>query len=292
MLETLKWKFLLLVLLLIFKILTTGSGAATDLGNGAFCSEYGWSFQAHLAPGNEEGYDVKRSEIISLWPVWCTNPSLVSFSLLSASGEEQPPCETFSPSLLNSSIRGKSVTIATTTETCQLDTLIPAGTRTHRPLFFVRLWRMVACTRALLDQVWWRLLRSSINHAPDMERNCLWSTSVSWRTLHIVQKWSNPLADLMKDHGGSDVHAQPAPLAVTSDLTRPSSRRRKSRSRCRTCRILDCSASVRWLRSRGESPGSPSIPHWSTKPRHFSRELYLPVYDPNNSSVNKFSSSI
>lgn len=265
--------FIIIITFFFFKFLTTGSGEATDLGSGAFCSEYGWSFQTHLAPGNKEGYDLKRSKIISVWLVWCTNPSLVSLSLLSASGEVQPPCETFSPSLLNSSIRGKSVTIATTTETHQRDTLMPAGTRTHQPLFFVRLWRIVACTRALLDQVWWRLLRSSINHAPDMERKRPWSISVSWRTLHIVQKWSNPLADLMEDHGGSDAHAQPAPLAVASDLTRPSSRRRKSRSRCRTCRILDCSASVRWLRSRGESPGSPSIPHWSTKPRHFSREF-------------------
>lgn len=60
----------------------------------------------------------------------------------------------------------------------------PKKPETRRPLFFVLLWRMVACTRALPDQVWWRLLRSSVNHAPDMERRRLSSSSVSWRTLH------------------------------------------------------------------------------------------------------------
>lgn len=60
-------------------------------------------------------------------------------------------------------------------------------------------------------------------------------------------------------------------LTVTSDLTRPSSRRRKSKSRCKTCRMVDCSCSVRWLKSREGSTCSPSIPDWETKPQSLNR---------------------
>lgn len=292
MLETLELKLSIIICYFLFLFLSIDPGAPTDLGCGAFCSGHGWSFQTDLAPENKKRFgqsEIKRNEMISIELAWCTNPSLVFFSLLSASGEVQTLCEAFSPSELNSSIRGKSVPIATTTETCQWDTLMPARKQTHRPLLFVRLWRMVACTRALPDQVCWRLLRSSINHAPDMERKHLWSVSFSLRTLHIVQKWSKPT------HGWwrlmvtclswtlikcllswriwfACTTGTFMELAVTSDLTRPSSSRRKSRSRCRTCRILDCSSSVRWLKSRRESAGSPSIPHWSTNPRCFSRQ--------------------
>lgn len=71
------------------------------------------------------------------------------------------------------------------------------------PLLFVLLWRMVACTRALPDQVWWRLLRSSVNHAPDMERRHLSSTPVSWRALHPVKTTnrSKPPGDALPGPG-------------------------------------------------------------------------------------------
>lgn len=65
-------------------------------------------------------------------------------------------------------------------------------------------------------------------------------------------------------------------LTVTSNLTRPSSRRRRSKSRCKTRRMADCSSSVRWLKSREASACSSSIPDCETKPQSLNRpHLYF-----------------
>ncbi len=126
-----------------------------------------------------------------------TNPplssSLLSISLVSASGEVLLLWEisSFSPS--NSPVRVTSVTMATTTDpslgypyhwktapqACNSITVLPEDGF----MLFVFLWRMVARTRALPDQVRWRLLRSSLNHAPVRERRRDGSVSVCSRIL-------------------------------------------------------------------------------------------------------------
>ncbi len=136
------------------------------------------------------------------WRTSSTNPSLssslLSVSLLSASGEVLLLWEGSSFSPLNSPFRVTSVTMATTTEpslgypyhcrkTAPRACNISVTLTENRPLLFVLLWRMVARTRALPDQVRWRLLHSSLNQAPDRERRRMGSTSVCSRILQLLQ---------------------------------------------------------------------------------------------------------
>lgn len=124
--------------------------------------------------------------------------SLLSFSLVSASGEVLLLWEVSSVSPLNSPLRGTSVTMATTTEpslghpytsskTAPRGRNSSAALTENWPLHFVFLWRMVALTSAHPDvRLWWRLLRSSLNHAPVRKRRRVGSVSVCSR---ILERW-------------------------------------------------------------------------------------------------------
>lgn len=61
----------------------------------------------------------------------------------------------------------------------------------NEPLLLVLQCRMVAWTSALPEPTWWRLVHSSVNHAPDSERRRCGSVSVCWRILH--HRWHRAL---------------------------------------------------------------------------------------------------
>lgn len=103
---------------------------------------------------------------------------------------------------LNSSFRGTSVTMATTTEPSLgnpysgegMVQLAGDGSATlseYSPLVFAFLWRMVDWTRSQPEvRLRWRLLYSSLNHAPDRKRRRVGSVTVSSRTLQHQDKHS------------------------------------------------------------------------------------------------------